>query len=109
MRVRHFAAMALTAAAVTLTASVPATAGDLSHSGVVVGIFPGGPDPYEYRSRPVGWYPYFNSGQWKTRADMRYRYRRPLLVGEYWSAWGYPVGCADHSCRTKKVYRRASK
>lgn len=119
MRVPHFAVIGLAAATLSL-ASPPATAADLdqhsrrtpaSHAERLVppvwGLWPGGPDPYEYRYRPVGYYPNYNSDYWVTRAEMRYRYRKPLLVGEYWSAWGYPVRCKDKACKVRTPYRPA--
>lgn len=117
MRIGHLAAAA-SAALLLLSASLPATAGDppsghgkAHHAGgVVIGIWPGGPDPYQYRSRPVGYYPYYNSDYWRTRAEMRYRYRKPqLLTGEYWSSWGYPVRCTSRACRTQAAGRHPSK
>lgn len=118
MRVVHLVAIGLAAATVSLASPLPAAAADLDRdhraaqpkpAGHVWGTWPGGPDPYEYRYRPVGWYPYYNSDYWVPRAEMRYRYRKPLLIGEYWSSWGYPVRCKDHACRTRAAYRRPTK
>lgn len=122
MRVPHLAAIGLAAATLSL-ASPPATAADLDkqptykeahahshasrHVPHVWGLWPGGPDPYEYRYRPVGYYPYYNSKLWVTRAEMRYRYRKPLLIGEYWSSWGYPMKCRDKACKVRAAYRPA--
>lgn len=106
MRIPRTVALAATAATLALAAPPSASARDL-----VIGIWPGGPDPYQYRSVPVGYYPYYDSGYWRTRAEMRYRYRKPLLVGPYWSAWGYPTTCddANERCRARAAQRRPSK
>lgn len=122
MRAPHFVAIALAVVAASATSAATASAADLkpthvsghaprAHAtGYVWGTFPGGPDPYEYRYRPSGYYPYYNSDYWRTRADMRYRtHGRPNLLGEYWSSWGYPVKCADRTCRKRVSYKGPTK
>jgi len=48
-------------------------------------------DPRSWCYKPRGYYPYYGSGYWVPRADMRYRYRYvyrgPLY--SYYPAWGY--------------------
>lgn len=46
-------------------------------------------DPYAYNYRPPGYYPYYNSGQWRPAwayRRPRYGFRHP----PYYQAWGYP-------------------
>ena len=50
-------------------------------------------DPYAYRFRPRGYYPYYNSGYWVPAAELRYRRAccRPYAaLPPYYRAWGYP-------------------
>lgn len=43
-------------------------------------------DPYRYRYQPRGYYPYYNSGYWRSRRSVvrRYKFRHP----RYHQAWG---------------------
>jgi hypothetical protein len=119
MRISQLAAMALAAAALLIAASIPAAAGGREPGYVYPGPLPhpssahaywdGLPDPYTYKYVPVGYYPYYDSDYWRPRAETRYRYRKPLLIGEYWSSWGYPVRCKDKACRYQTTYKRVSK
>jgi hypothetical protein len=49
-------------------------------------------DPYAYRYEPRGYYPYYNSGYWRSAHEMRAR--RAHLYSNvhvpYYQAWGYP-------------------
>jgi hypothetical protein len=47
------------------------------------------PNSWYYRSR--GYYPYYGSGYWVPRAEMRYRYRYVYRGPQYryYPAWGY--------------------
>lgn len=47
------------------------------------------PDPYAYRYEPRGYYPYYNSGQWRPAREMR-RSRPVYALPPYYKAWGYP-------------------
>jgi hypothetical protein len=47
-------------------------------------------DPYAYRYEPRGYYPYYNSGYWKSAREMRLRKRRHYNHPPYYAAWGYP-------------------
>jgi hypothetical protein len=51
-------------------------------------------DPRSWYHNPRGYYPYYNSGYWVPRSEMRYRYRY-RYVGppyRYYPAWGYGIG-----------------
>lgn len=50
-------------------------------------------DPWAYSYEPRGYYPYYNSNQWRPHAEMRYRYRYDFALGDYYSSWGYPIVC----------------
>ncbi len=68
-----------------------------------------GPDPYAYRYEEPGYYPYYNSGQWRPIDEMRGRYRYPLVLPEYYSSWGYPLPCdmaESADCRSSPWRRR---
>jgi hypothetical protein len=67
----------------------------------------GGPRIYRYDTRSwyyrqPGFYPYYHSGYWVPRADMRYRYRY-VYKGpryQYVPAWGYDWwACESSKCR----------
>lgn len=45
-------------------------------------------DPYAYRYRKPRYYPYYNSGYWRSAREMRKR-RRYYAQPRYYSAWGY--------------------
>lgn len=49
-------------------------------------------DPRSWYYRQPGYYPYYASGYWVPRAEMRYRYRRQYFGPryQYYPAWGYP-------------------
>lgn len=65
----------------------------------VRGTWPGGPDPYAYSYDRPGYYPHYNSNQWVPRKQMLGRSKYPLRVPEYYSSWGYPLGCKIHGRR----------
>lgn len=65
----------------------------------VRGTWPGGPDPYAYSYQRVGYYPAYNSDQWVPRQQMLGRSKYPLRLPEYYSSWGYPLGCKVHGRR----------
>jgi hypothetical protein len=50
----------------------------------------GAEDPHAYRYEPRGYYPYYNSGYWKSAREMRLRKRRHYNHPPYYAAWGYP-------------------
>ena len=55
-----------------------------------------GCDPYYYQPSPRGYYPYYNSGEWRPASELRYRYRRQYEFPPYYQAWGYPQADYDH-------------
>lgn len=58
---------------------------------VFVRSYAGTLDPYAYRYEPRGYYPYYNSGQWKPAHVMRtQKRRRHYARPPYYQAWGYP-------------------
>ena len=94
--------LVLIAAALGLAASVaPASAGSRNPDGF--GIYtPAEPpvrnrprayryDAYSWYQAPRGYYPYYGSGYWVPRAEMRYRYRYTYYGPRYryYPAWGY--------------------
>jgi hypothetical protein len=57
-------------------------------------------DPYAYRYRPVGYYPYYNSRYWVPTPVLRYRQAccRPYAaLPSYYRAWGYPYDVYPNS------------
>jgi hypothetical protein len=50
-------------------------------------------DPRSWYYSQPGHYPYYASGYWVPRAEMRYRYRRSYYGPRYryYPAWGYPL------------------
>jgi hypothetical protein len=51
-------------------------------------------DPYFYYPSPRGYYPYYNSGQWRSAREMRWKRqmsRRHYAYPQYNPAWGHPV------------------
>lgn len=65
----------------------------------VRGPWPGGPDPYAYSYNRPGYYPHYDSNKWVPRRQMLGRSKYPLRIPEYYSSWGYPLGCKLHSRR----------
>lgn len=56
-------------------------------------------DRYAYRYEPRGYYPYYNSGQWRPTAELRYRRycrRQGVVLPPNYGAWGYPVRGYQH-------------
>jgi hypothetical protein len=53
-------------------------------------------DPYAYRYAPRGYYPYYNSGYWKSAHKMRCRKRARLARPPYYRSWGYPDAHYHH-------------
>jgi hypothetical protein len=47
-------------------------------------------DPYTYRYEPRGYYPYYNSGYWRSAAEARARRNYDQVLPPYYQAWGYP-------------------
>ena len=103
MRVTTLLALAAGAVALGLGTPAPASAEWRNPSGV--GIYtPGEPpyrarlfryDPYSWYFKPRGYYPYYYSGYWVPRAQMRYRYRYVYRGPQYryYPAWGYGLSC----------------
>lgn len=51
-------------------------------------------DPYFYYPSERGYYPYYNSGQWRTARDMRYlkrMSRRHFSYPQYNPVWGHSL------------------
>lgn len=51
-------------------------------------------DCYAYYPSDRGWYPYYNSGQWRSAREMRWRRRVGRVYYQYPQfnpAWGHPV------------------
>src|SRR3989304_5818002 len=60
-------------------------------------------DPYAYRHSPRGYYPYFNSGYWRSASEARARnhkhYHHWNVQGpnfKYHSSWGHPASRDSH-------------
>ncbi len=55
-------------------------------------------DPYAYRYEPRGYYPYYNSGYWRSAREMRIRraYRYETVQVPYYQAWGHPDRYYNH-------------
>lgn len=103
MRIRALTLAALLAATFMMPASTPAGAHRYRHDGQIVRYHREYPrphrvvryhaDPYAYRYRPVGYYPYYNSRYWVPTPALRYRQAccRPFpALPPYYRAWGYP-------------------
>ena len=58
-----------------------------------VGVYP---DPYAYRPANRGYYPYYNSGYWKSLAEMRAREKPYYELPAYYPAWGYQKKTYHH-------------
>src|SRR5262245_38561758 len=101
MRITTLCALAAGAVMLALSAPTPADAGGRNPDGF--GIYSPAEPPVRHRPRvyryddrswyykPRGYYPYYGSGYWVPRADMRYRYRY-IYYGpqyRYFPAWGY--------------------
>jgi hypothetical protein len=110
MRGSTILTLAAGAAILGLGAIAPAVAGGGATNPDGVGIYaPLGPknrhgprayryDPRSWYYNPRGYYPYYGSGYWVPRAEMRYRYRYVYYGPQYryYRAWGYgvpPVCC----------------
>ena len=96
MRVTTLLALAASAVILGLGVPAPVSAGGRNPDGV--GIYtPIGPGLYRYDPRswyykqPQRYYPYYGSGYWVPRAEMRYRYRYRYVGPKYryYPAWGY--------------------
>src|SRR5262245_45417122 len=103
MRLPALLLLAATAVMLAFVAPLPASAGGLQNRDGCGMYSPEGPRvrgaPRAYRYDPYSWcyqqpgryYPYYGSGYWVPRAEMRYRYRYeyrgPLYT--YYPAWGY--------------------
>lgn len=62
-------------------------------------------DPYAYRYKRPRYYPYYNSGYWRSARVMRKRRRARFLHPQYYRAWGYDKpGYRAYSRR--RVYHR---
>lgn len=46
-------------------------------------------DPYFYRYKRPRYYPYYNSGYWRSAREMRKRPRVRYVHPRYYRAWGY--------------------
>jgi hypothetical protein len=56
-------------------------------------------DCYGYRPAHRGYYPYYNSGQWRSAKEMRWKRRHARLhfrYPQYNPAWGHPVDNYNH-------------
>lgn len=108
MRLQSFAIVAAAFAAAGLAAAIPAAADGMRSAKskpakhvkarpatvrYVRGLWPGGPDPYEYSYERRGYYPYYDSAYWVPRKQMKHRFRYPFRIPEYASSWGYPLTC----------------
>jgi hypothetical protein len=101
MRVISLFVLGAGAVVLGLSLSVPATAGTRNPDGV--GMYTPAEPPVRHRPRlyrydPRSWYynqprhyPYYGSGYWVPRAEMRYRYRYRYVGPKYryYPAWGY--------------------
>jgi hypothetical protein len=96
--------LALGVGAVVLAISAPASASAGSRNPDGVGIYTPAEPPVRHRPRlyrydprswyynqPQRYYPYYGSGYWVPRAEMRYRYRYRYVGPKYryYPAWGY--------------------
>jgi hypothetical protein len=56
-------------------------------------------DPHSWYYKPRGYYPYYFSGYWVPRAQMRYRYRYVYRGPQYryYPAWGYGLSSCCRS------------
>lgn len=97
---RRFVIICLTAVATVLgTATLP-TAAEAGFD-----RYPDHYDPYFYAPSPRGYYPYYNSGHWRSASEMRWRKRmsrRHYAYPQYNPAWGHPVRNYSH----RKWHRR---
>ena len=62
-------------------------------------------DRFAYRYAPRGYYPYYNSGQWRSVKELRFRRDccRPVAdLPPYYQAWGHPHPRYTH----RKWHRR---
>lgn len=78
--------------------SVPAAQAGWDH-------YPDHYDPYFYYPSPRGYYPYYNSGHWRSAREMRYRKRmarRHYSYPQFNPAWGHPV----YNYRHREWHRR---
>jgi hypothetical protein len=56
-------------------------------------------DPYFYRPGHRGYYPYYNSGQWRSARYLRWKMRaarQKFRYPQYNPAWGHPVDGYRH-------------
>lgn len=49
-----------------------------------------GVDPYGYHYVRPRYYPYYNSGYWRSAAEMRMRRKQRYVHPRYYQSWGYP-------------------
>jgi hypothetical protein len=90
MHIKHLLACAIVVVAFASTAPQAASALEIDRGTFWRGS---GPDPYAYRYEPPAYYPYYGSSYWRPAQEMRYRYRYPLAMPEFYPAWGYPLPC----------------
>ena len=64
-------------------------------------------DPYGYHPGHFRYYPYYNSGHWRSLREVRHRrsHRHNNVLPKYYSSWGYP----KRRRFTKKRYRKHSR
>lgn len=120
---RIVAALAAVSAVVAISTAEPVLAGGTAASApkavkyhprhhatyaYIHGSWPGGPDPYAYSYQRVGYYPAYNSDQWVPRQQMLGRSNYPLRIPDYYSSWGYPLGCKVHGRRSCGVPFRSA-
>ncbi len=85
MRFKKLSALATAVLALGLAAPMPAKASDrhlIGHRYTIHSQH----DPYAYRYKPNGYYPYYNSGYWRPRHLVKRR--RGFRIPRYHQAWG---------------------
>ena len=60
-------------------------------------------DPYAYRYTLRRYYPYYNSGYWRSAAAMRMRPRVRYVHPRYYRAWGYRR--PGYRALNRRIYR----
>lgn len=103
MRVSSFTLVAVASLIFLFGAATPSNADHLRHkrsSYIAIGDNPwacrgvwlpryhfGDPDPFAYRYCPRGYYPYYNSGQWRSRYHVS-KNRAHFQHPRYYPGWG---------------------
>jgi hypothetical protein len=67
-------------------------------------------DPYFYRPSARGYYPYYNSGQWRSAREMRWKRRLAredrFEYPQYNPVWGHPLDGYDHRAWHRRHHGR---